>query len=96
MMNGRELLEYLGPVLAPVREIRNRPADDFEDVSVDELEIAARALRALGYSCTAGARRLEAIRSARCVLCSKREAAGGSDACEECIAEGDELARASS
>lgn len=95
-MTGRELLEHLGPLLAPTREIRFRTADDFADVTALELEQASRALRALGYSCHQGARRLKVILADRCVICTIREAAGGSDACEECIAEGDELARASS
>ncbi len=64
-MTGRELLEYLGPVLAPTREIRFRSADDFADVTDVELEQAARALRALGYSCTEGARKLDAVAALR-------------------------------
>lgn len=64
-MTGRELLEYLGPLLAPTREVRFRSAEDFADVTELELEQAARALRALGYSCREGARRLDAVLAER-------------------------------
>lgn len=64
-MTGRELLEHLGPLLAPTREIRFRTAEDFVDVTDVELEQAARALRALGYSCNQGAAKLDAVRAGR-------------------------------
>ena len=51
---GRELLERLGPIVKPLRELRYRPIEDFADVTLEELEIAARYLRAIAYSCTQG------------------------------------------
>lgn len=53
-LKGRALLEALGPILTPVRELRYRPAEEFADVTLEELEIAARYLRAIAYSCTQG------------------------------------------
>lgn len=64
-MTGRELLEALGPMLAPAREIRYRLAGDFDDVSTLELERAVRALHALAYSCETGARYLARIAALR-------------------------------
>lgn len=64
-MTGRELLLALGPVLAPAREIRYRDSADFEDVSTGELEVAARNLRAISYSCKAGALKLELLADTR-------------------------------
>ena len=60
-MTGRARLEALGPILQPARELRNAPDAIFADVADDELEIAARALRAISYSCVTGAAKLERI-----------------------------------
>lgn len=60
-MSGRARLEALGPILQPARELRNAPDAIFADVPDDELEIAARALRAISYSCITGAAKLERI-----------------------------------
>lgn len=65
MSAGRDLLEKLGAITAPAREIRHRPDEDFADVDADELTIAARNLRAIGYSCTEGARKLEWLARSR-------------------------------
>lgn len=60
-MTGRARLEALGPILEPARELRYAPDAIFADVADDELEIAARALRAISYSCITGAAKLERI-----------------------------------
>ena len=64
-LKGRALLEALGPILTPVRELRYRPAEEFADVTDDELEIAARYLRAIAYSCTQGEAVLRRARLSR-------------------------------
>ena len=64
-MTGRELLEALGPILGPARQIRYEPDEIFDDVDVDDLERAARSLKAIAYSCTTGARKLESIAARR-------------------------------
>lgn len=60
-MSGRALLEALGPILEPARTLRYQADDDFDDVGTDELELAARALRAISWSCIKGAHHLERI-----------------------------------
>lgn len=60
-MTGRAHLEELGPILQPARSLRNLPDAIFGDVADDELEMAARALRAISYSCITGAAKLERI-----------------------------------
>lgn len=60
-MNGRAYLERLGEELVAARRLRHEPEDLFDDVDDDDLERAARALRAIGYSATTGARKLEGI-----------------------------------
>lgn len=64
-MTGRELLEALGPILEPAREIRYRDDADFDDVTTDEIRRAVASLHAIAYSCTTGARKLESIRARR-------------------------------
>jgi hypothetical protein len=60
-MTGRARLDALGPILQPARELRNVPDAIFADVADDELAVAARALRAISYSCVTGAAKLERI-----------------------------------
>lgn len=60
-MSGRAYLERLGDELEAARALRYEPDDVFDDVDDDDLERAARALRAIGYSAETGARRLEGI-----------------------------------
>lgn len=64
-LHGRALLDALGPLLEPVRRLRYENRTSFDDVTVEELERAERALKALSYSCAEGARFLERIRSSR-------------------------------
>lgn len=60
-MTGRDHLEALGPILEPARKLRYLPDAVFGDLADEELEMAARALRAISYSCIAGADKLERI-----------------------------------
>jgi hypothetical protein len=69
-VSGRALLEALGPILEPARTLRYQPDGDFDDVTTHELELAARALRAISWSCITGAHKLE-----RLVLLRSHEAA---------------------
>lgn len=64
-VHGRALLEALGPLLGPARSVRYENPDSFTDVTDDELERAARSLRAISYSCAEGARLLDRVRNAR-------------------------------
>lgn len=60
-MTGRARLEALGPILEPARALRYEPDSLFDDVSDGDLELAARGLRAISYSCITGAAKLERI-----------------------------------
>ena len=59
--DGRDRLEKLGPMLAPARELRDLPDEAFDDLDESELDVVARSLRALSYSCEVGARKVESI-----------------------------------
>lgn len=60
-MTGRELLEALGPILKPARDLRYVPDDDFDDVDDAELEVVERHLHAIAYSCQQGATKMRRI-----------------------------------
>jgi hypothetical protein len=60
-VSGRAYLERLGEELVAARRLRHEPDALFDDVDDDDLERASRALRAIGYSATTGARKLEGI-----------------------------------
>jgi hypothetical protein len=64
-LQGRALLEALGPLLEPARALRYENPSTFADVTDDDLERAARSLKALSYSCAQGARLLERVVGAR-------------------------------
>lgn len=89
---ARDLLLAAGEALKPAREIRYLKPGAFDDVTGDELEAGIRNLRALSYSCQQGATALERELRVRCVLCRLHEQESGSDLCEGCLAEADELA----
>lgn len=63
--SGRDLLDALGPMLDPARAVRYQSPTSFDGVSVDELDAAARSLKAIAYSCQEGARLLERVRDRR-------------------------------
>lgn len=52
---AREELLDLGPMIHPARKIRFRKLEDFDDLTVAELEQAETRLRALSYSCAQAA-----------------------------------------
>lgn len=62
---ARDLLLATGTALVPAREIRNLSTEAFGDVDDEELEVGARNLRALSYSCQQGATALERVRMGR-------------------------------
>ena len=91
MILARQLLDALGPALVPAREVRYLKPDSFADLTGDELERAARSLRALSYSCQQGATLLERTLRLRCVLCRLHDQESGSDLCELCLLELEEV-----
>lgn len=59
---ARKLLEDLGPILQPARKVRDlNRRKDFDDLETELVSRAARNLRAIAYSCTEGAKLLEAV-----------------------------------
>ena len=58
-MTARAMLEELGPLTTPMREVRFIPLDDLEELTDEEAVAAIRALRGLAYSANEGARHLE-------------------------------------
>lgn len=64
-MTGRELLDELAGAVVLAREVRYLPDADFEDVTDDELEKAARNMKALAYSFETGAHKLRRVRVGR-------------------------------
>jgi hypothetical protein len=70
-VSGKAYLDELGPAVAKAREIRYMDPEVFNDCTLVELDQAARALRAVSYSCRQGAIVLERARRQR------QEASGG-------------------
>lgn len=63
--NGRAYLLALSAALPPARALRYEPDELFDDLSLDDLDLVARNLNALAYSCREGARKLERIHAGR-------------------------------
>lgn len=64
-MTGRALLERIPAELDAARQVRYEPEASFAELTLDEIDNAARWLRAASYSCTTGARKLEQIARTR-------------------------------
>lgn len=58
-MSGRAFLLEVSEAVKAAREIRYEPDESFDDLTVEELEIVARGLRAVSWSAQVGAHKLE-------------------------------------
>ena len=64
-MTGKEFLLAVSEAVRPAREIRHQPDEVFDDLSVEELSIVERGLRALEYSVHSGAARIAKLIESR-------------------------------
>lgn len=59
------MLEQVAGAVRVCRSLRYENPASFDDVTSEELEVVARGLRAIAYSCSEGARMLDRVREGR-------------------------------
>jgi len=64
-VTGQALLAEAGRALHVARNLRYSKPETFDDVTSEDLDVAARHLRAISYSCQEGARLFDRIRAGR-------------------------------
>jgi hypothetical protein len=64
-VSGRSTIEAVSDAVRVARALRYEDPSTFDDLTPEELDVVARGLRAVSYSCIEGARKLERILTVR-------------------------------